>query len=472
MRIRSVSTAVFSFVSLAAFGAAGGCHFDSGNPSKPDAAVATPPPAAGGTGAFGIVTINGKQKMYLPQSLLNTSGHGVISVVDVGVAGQGVQGAPALITTIDLGVDDAGVAGFATATGGDASMVIAASTQVPMIWFIDPTMDKVTKVVDLDPSVYGQSSFSGGGGYVTGIAFDGANKRAILSVWNGFALVDLGSQSITKVIQAPPSENFGFDSVHERIIAPFYECSASTLLGDGGSVVMPSSCNGPVGPDGGAMTDGLSVIDLSDDTVYTYENPAWGIPDDAGNFGPLADPNAPVGTEPDSAAIDPTSGVAVIPSEGSSLQSVIDFSKAQFNKAAKTVTAPQQMIPGLSLEGVAIEYTSHLAFWEGEHSQDVAVANLTQANAGSTAWVHGLMPPLPGGTQTSFSNLGDPHGIAVTTSNTSSGPVGFVVDAGLQWVARVDLAKMATNEGADASTELTETQMAPYVTYLDAQTKE
>jgi hypothetical protein len=220
------------------------------------------------------------------------------------------------------------------------------------------------------------------------------------------------------------------------------------------------------------MTDGLSVIDLSDDTVYTYENPAWGIPDDAGNFGPLADPNAPVGSEPDSAAIDPTTGVVVVPSEGDNLQSIIDLSKAQFNKATKTVTAPQQIIPGLGLTGVAIEYNSHLAFWEEEHSQDVAVANLTQANAGSTAWVHGLMPPLPGATQTSFSNLGDPHGIAVTTSSSSAGPVGFVVDSSLQWVARVDLTKMAQNESGDASTELTEMQMAPYVTYLDAQTKE
>ncbi len=218
------------------------------------------------------------------------------------------------------------------------------------------------------------------------------------------------------------------------------------------------------------MTDGLSIIDLADNTVYTYEN--------AGGDGGLAafgfDPNAPVGTEPDSAAADPSTGVIVVPSESDGFQSVIDLSKATFDKTSKTVTAPQNIIPGLGLTGVSIEYTRHLAFWEEEHTQDVAVADLTLANAGNASWVHGLIPDLPGDASiTPFSNLGDPHGIAVTTNLATSGPVGFVVDSGLQWVARVDLAKMMATAQADANdTELDATAMAPFVTFLDATTPE
>ena len=162
----------------------------------------------------------------------------------------------------------------------------------------------------------------------------------------------------------------------------------------------------------------------------------------------------------------------VVPSESDSFQSIIDLSRATFDKTKLTVTAPQKIIQGFGLTGVAIEYTSHLGFWEEEHSADVAVANLTEANAGGTAWVHGYLPDLPGDAAAGFSNLGDPHGIAVTTGLSTAGPVGFVVDSGLRWVARIDLAKMAAAGQSDAMSDLSATQMAPFVTYLDANTKE
>jgi hypothetical protein len=453
---------------------------DSGTPKPVEAGViadattdaAPPPPAAGGTGAFGIVTINGKQKMYLPQTAMNAAGHPFIAVVDVGATGNGATGAPALITTVDLGVNDSGSDfEYATATGGDSSIVVAVSTQFPEVWFIDPNTDTLVNTLTLDTTMFGSSSFSGGGGYVTGVAIDSANHRAILSVWNGFALVDLTTQTITTVIQAPPSENFGFDSTHERIIAPFYDCSSSTL----GSTT-PSSCATPKAADGTPITDGLSIIDLTDNSVYNYLDPAV----DGGAYafeGPT--PNTPVGGEPDSAAADPTTGVIVIPSEGDGFQSIIDLSQATFTKSTLTVTAPQRVVESFPLTGVAVEPNSHFAFWEEEHGNDVAVASLTELNLGSQSWVHGTMPDLPvdeaGNGGGGFGNIGDPHGIAVTTGLSTTGPVGFVVDSGLQWVARIDLAKMNAAGGADAddsSVTLDGPTMAPFVTYLDATTKE
>jgi hypothetical protein len=422
------------------------------------AAPPPPPPSAGGTGAFGIVTVNGKQKMYLPETTAGSNGNAFIAVVDVGVAGKGVNGVPAQVTTIDLGSLN-----YATATGGNSSVVIAVSTQYNTVYFIDPVTDTLTGTLTLDDT-FGQSSFSGGGGYVTGVAVDSANSRAILSVWNGFAIVSLTTRTITSVIQAPPSENFGFDSVHQRIIAPFYSCTGSTASVDGGTAT-PSACNTPVGPDGTVMTDGLSIIDLTDNSVYTYEYPNQ---PDGGFNGQILDPDQPVGGEPDSAAADPTTGVIVVPSEAGGFQSVIDLSQATFDKGTMTVTAPQNVIPGLNLDGVAVEPNAHLAFWEQEFDSTVTVADLTQANAGATASVTGTMPSYPGGD--GFQNIGDPHGIAVTTAITTGGPVGFVVDSGLQWVARVDLAMMLANGQSDASAMLTDGQMASYVTFLDALT--
>ncbi|HEX4473679.1 MAG TPA: hypothetical protein VH142_01305, partial [Polyangiaceae bacterium] len=65
------------------------------------------PPASlvdtGGTGAFAIVSVGGTEKLYLPEYQANAAGHSVIAVVDASAAGDGVHGAPALITDIDLG---------------------------------------------------------------------------------------------------------------------------------------------------------------------------------------------------------------------------------------------------------------------------------------------------------------------------------------------------------------------------------
>jgi hypothetical protein len=436
-------------------------------------------PATGGSGAFGIVTVNGMQKMYLPlQTNDPTTGNGLIAVVNVGVTGAGVAGAPALITNIDLGSAD-----FATATGGDSNVVIAASTTANKVWFINPQNDTLTKTITLDPS-YGTSQFSGGGGYVTGIAIDAANNRAILSVWNGFALVDLGSQTITSTIVAPPSENFGFDSTNQKIYAPFYDCSSTTPGTSGASTAF---CNAPVGPDGvSAMTAGLSVIDLKDNTVYTYEDP------NATDENGTPTPNAPLGGEPDSAAADPTTQQVVVPSEGGDYENILDFSKAVFDKTKKTVTAPHIVSPnvqGQDLEGVAIEYTKHFAFWEGEHAAYVGVESLSSIQTTANSETDGgdpvavtetpvaEMPDLPasGG---SWQNLGDPHGIAVTTGLADGHAVGFVVDSELQWVARIDLEAMsqltspdAGGGGPDGLGFIPQAQVAPFVTFLDATKK-
>lgn len=401
----------------------------------------TAAPPSGGTGAFGIVTVDGVQKLYLPLETTNPAGHAVIAVVDVGLKGNGVTGVPALIRDIDLGGAE-----IATATSGDPSLVIAASTQNPTVYFIDPKSDTVKKTITLDPT-WGESSFSGGGGFVTGIAMDPDHHRAILSIYKGFAVVDTDALSVQRVIEAAPTENFGFDVTHQRILAPFYDCSSSH---DKAGAAL-TFCDRYKNDKGQTITDGLNVIDLTDDSVYTFQNPA------------ATNPTSTLGSEPDSAAADPTTGLVVVPSEGNGRQNVLDFAKATFDKAAHTVTAPIVEIPSIGHEGAAIEPTTHLAFLEHEHSSGVAVFDISAAAKGTPEVAESSMPPRPDGN--SWSNMGDPHGIAVTTGLSDNHAVGFVVSSDRKWVARVDL------QAFYAMRKDTIVDMAPAVTMLDGRTK-
>lgn len=412
------------------------------------------PLAPGGSGAFGVVTVGGKQKVYLPSPVPSPNGHGVIAVVDVGVAGNGVAGAPALIANIDLGT-----ASGATTTGGDATAIVAGAVGSRDLWFIDPTTDMVVDHQMLDSS-FGQASFSYGGGFVNGIAVDSTTHRAILAVWNGFALVDLATRTITTVVQAPPSENFGFDSVHGLVYAPFYDCKYANDPAAPPDASPPAACGIPMTPGDAStvMTDGLSVIRLSDDAVFTYEDPS------------APDPAQPVGGEPDSAGADPTTQLVVVSSEGGGFETVLDFSQAVFDTASHTVTAPRHVLPNLAYDGVAADSTSHLAFLEQEANPVIAVFDLQGANAGSQSWVGATMPNLPGGG--TFLNLGDPHGIAVTASILGAKPVGLLVDNTWHWVARVDLQTLASLAQPDASSTADASSTDAAVTYLDITTHE
>jgi hypothetical protein len=461
---------------LVVLGAAGLWSFAQegcGSTPKPPATPAT------GSGAFGVVTVNGKQELFLPVKGLNDAGDGQIVVVDVGVSGSGVNDAGVLVLPAQVANIDLGDAGKATATAGDATVVIAAGTQTYTVWFIDPTTNKVTDTIQLDPSL-NQASFSGGSGLVNGIAIDEANHRAILSVWNGLQFVDLGSHKVTGTVLAAGAENFGYDSSREYVLAPFYDCAATGTTGDedgGGATPPPCSSYVTVGDAGGIeITDGLNLINLNTDKVYTFENP------DAGS------PAEPFGSSPDSAAVDPSTGLAIVPSEFSGFYTFLDLSKAvfSFNGDAGIFTAPSTtLLPASSDDGVAVDPASHLAFCELEFEDHLSVIDLTKVNTsvlgvGPGAFADAYLPNLPDGNM--WENLGDPHGIAVTTGIQTGSPVGFVVtdrsDEGTNdiWVARVDLNMMltlGTKAASDAGVmSLSPVMFAPAVTFLDATHKE
>ena len=201
------------------------------------------------------------------------------------------------------------------------------------------------------------------------------------------------------------------------------------------------------------MTDGVLIIDLQNgNTIYTYQ-------DASATF-----PRNPVGFEPDAAAADSSTGLIVINEEAAG-NHVIDLKQATFANGA--VTAPQKVLtPSSRLTGVAIEPASHIAFFEGEFVGNVGFLQMTSLATVADAITEANMPALPDGS--GFSNLGDPHGIAVTTGILNGQPVGLVVDNGFRWVGRVDLAKALTLPTSAAF--VSDADIATAVTYLDAQT--
>ena len=77
---------------------------------------------------------------------------------------------------------------------------------------------------------------------------------------------------------------------------------------------------------------------------------------------------------------------------------------------------------------------------------------------------------LPDGTE--WTNLFDPHGIAVTIGLIGGHPVGFLVNSSYHWVARVDLTAflaLPTTAGVAAG-QLEVADASTAVTFLDVTT--
>jgi hypothetical protein len=465
MRKRALGFLGLSGIGVGLVALAGACV--SSNKSPAPAVVvedAGAPPPGASSGALGVVVIDGTQKLYLPTTKINAAGNNVVSVVNVGLAGSGVAGTPALIKDIDLGVSD----DHPVLAAGDPTMILVGSGLTRNIWIIDPTTDTLVKTIQLDPSTQ-TTAFSTPDGYMNGIAIDSVRRKAYISVWNGFAVFDMNTMTITSTILSDPAENFALDTTNEKLYAPFYNCT--------GQGATPPTCATTLDGDdaGTAMVAGLDVIDLTSGTVYTYRD--------------LSNPNpsSPFGSSPDSAGIDPTTQLLFIPDEFGQ-QYALDFSKAVFDKATNSVTAPHEMMANQSFEGVAVEPTKHFGFWEHEYANNIGVLNLagfaitgdvdasddgTEAVAGFVASTMPDTPALHGtvaADSTSWSNSGDPHGMAVATGIANGKPVAFLVDyPNNDWIARIDLEAMSTIVGATPGM-LTPAEVSPAITYLDALT--
>jgi hypothetical protein len=341
-------------------------------------------------------------------------------VVDAASTGHGGSG---YLATIDLGAVD----GEAEAVAATPGLVIAVSLQYPSIWLIDPATDTVIKFLKL-PDGYGFWDVSNRNISMMGVAIDPVRRRAYISVWSGFLILDLDTQDFTGNIYAAPSEHFAFDPVGNRLVAPFYNCPDP-----GTFTATPPPCSDYRSLDAGntLITQGINVIDLGTGHVFTYVNP------DA------PDQSAPAGLLPDAAAMDPTGGLAIVPVEIPSETLVLDLGHATFTEptggtGAGTFTASIIELgtsPDSEITGVAIETISRLGIGSSEVDSNIAFYDLTRPMATGTAITGGL-PSLPWGAG-SWIGHGDPHNVLAGVVDGK--PVAWLLSQNNKWLARIDL---------------------------------
>jgi hypothetical protein len=154
----------------------------------------------------------------------------------------------------------------------------------------------------------------------------------------------------------------------------------------------------------------------------------------------------------DSAAVDPTTGIVTIGDEYTQGLLILNLETADFNDTTGTFSALDNAVvldyPNSQYftTGQAIEPVSHLLFMEDEFGSSMGVAQLPEAVSSQppalSRWV-GAQIPLPGDACPNvirWSNVGDPHGLAIFTSNSSGeDPKGLLIDSTKRCAAVVSL---------------------------------
>ncbi len=372
--------------------------------------------SSSGSGSTGIIpgTVNGQlvDKAYVPQPNV-----GSISVVNV----DSQSSTGALITTIPM---PAGYTPNATAVNPATSIVVVISYSSPDVQVIDAIQDKL--VATYTSPVTQFAGFSGGNCMICGALVDPSTNHAVLDTAQGTLLLDLTTGQFGSFIPSLAAENFAFNSNSRIALLPTY-----SQLG----------------------FVGLQALNVDTGALSQY--------------------SASVGSSPDSAAVDLTTNLAVIPDEFSGVQYIVNMQQATF--AGGSFSAP---LTSLSLSAcgnewtmVSIENVSHILFLGAEFDSCAAVEQLPSAPVSGppptpTSFVWGQMPATPDGFI--WNNGGDPHGIAVFTSVVNGRSYGFLVDANAPWVARIDLVAVTSapplSGGAPGQVDLT-----PFVFFIQTQ---
>ncbi len=390
------------------------------------------PQQATTSGAIGVaqVTVSGKQQqlLFVPQPSLDGNGVPWVAILDAAYDGTSKP----LLGTVELtGHADLSLP---TAAAASPTAVVVVGAKSPYVDFIDPVAGTVQATVTLPDAVRKDeaTSYSGAGGLATGVVLDPAGNRAWISVPTGFLPIDLSSHQFGALVAAAPAESFAYWPQKGFLLAPFYSCSACPASTPGG---------------------GLQVVDTGKGTV---------------RFLGGADGGMPVGLAPGAADVDPATGVALVADDQAGTLYTVNLSTAAGDGPAGTIMAPVGQVAGATnYTGVAVDPSGHRALLEQAASTGVALVVLPQ-QAGSGAIDPGVVVtadmPSPGGE--SWTNSGNPPGLAVTIGLSSQQPVGFVSGNGGSVVARIDLDAFAQAQpkggAVDAETFL------PLVTFIPA----
>jgi hypothetical protein len=345
---------------------------------------------------------------------MDANDHYQLVVVDAALAGNATSG---YLGAVDLGALD----GDAAAVSAVDGLVIAISFGTPNLWLIDPVTDTVTKHMKL-PDGFGSWDVSHLNAFMSGVAIDPVRRRAYISVWSGFIVLDLDTQEFVDSILVAPSENFAFDPQRNRLIAPFYLCPDS-----GAGTSPPPPCASYLAPDGvTVITQGINVVDLQTSTIYTYVDPA------------AADQSMPAGDSPDAAAMDPIGGFALVPVEIPSEVLMLDIGTATFNPNGTFTASTVRLAVPPETTGVAIEPATRLGIGSQEADARVVFYDLDSITADGEP-PQAIMPDLPWGGGPWLGHS-DPHNIRAGVIDGK--PVAWLLSHSNYWLARIDLEKL------------------------------
>ncbi len=293
---------------------------------------------------------------------------------------------------------------------------------------------------DLGNTVY--SSFSGGSCLDCGVIIDPVDHGFIVSSGDGYRVVDytgtVTKQFLSDLTATIPvdlsTENFGYDPADNMIYSPEYADSGSITSTD----------------------EYLWVIDVNKSKVYhwskrmvdTNTDPANGIPElNSTGIGSLT---------ADAVSVDPSTGIITIGHEWTPLLLVLNMNAAAFNDSTATFDAPYAVIPlqnvyspsGYLTTGMVVESSSHIMFLEGEFGDDIGAAQMpTTSTSGSITITSYTSAQIPTPTTvcpsvSSWSNVGDPHGLSAFTAVINKQPMGLLIDSSKSCLAIVDLNKL------------------------------
>ncbi len=293
------------------------------------------------------------------------------------------------------------------------------------------------KEYDLGNTKY--SSFSGGSCLDCGVLPDPTDKGFIVSSGDGYRVVNYSGtvikQFLSDLTATPPvdlsTENFGYDPVNNRIYSPEYA--------DGGSIT--------------STDEYLWVIDVNKSKVYHWSKRMVDTNTDATNGIPELNSTGIGSLTADAVSVDPSTGLVTIGHEWTPLLLIVNMNAAVFNDSTGTFDAPYAVVPlqnvyspgSLLTTGMVIEPTSHIMFLEEEFGDAIGAAQMpSSAAAGSVTITSYTSAQIPTPTTvcpslSSWSNVGDPHGLSAFTAVIGGKPMGLLIDGSKSCLAIVDL---------------------------------
>ena len=262
-------------------------------------------------------------KAYIPRTAANN-----VAVVNLEAGAQ--------LTTIAL---PAGFQPTAVAANPAHDTVVVSSATTPSLVVIDARSDQVKSVFPVP--VTGVAPLNSGACAICSVIVDGSQNIAYLDTASGYFSVNLATGASSTPIATPAGENFAYDRIANRILAPYYT--------PGGTAA-----------NGGA---GLNVLNLSSGHVLPYSLP----PGTAFSL-----PNLPT-----AAAIDEGTELGILSDSGQGQYVAINFNSATVGTG---ITAPAAAFGVTTActgvwDQVSIEPSAHWS-WLGNEGPCLAVGTL------------------------------------------------------------------------------------------------